>query len=285
MRLFADDSVIYRTICGPDDQERLQEDLQRVFQWAETWNMAFNVSKCAHLSITLKRHPSLYDYTVNGQVLARKTTYKYLGVTVRQDLRWNTHVETLRSKAGKTMGILRRNLGSCSMKVRETAYKTLVRPQLEYASCAWNPHKRRDIDLLEGIQRQAARFVNQDFRRTSSVTSMISLLSWNTLEQRRIFSQCEMFFKITRNMVNISLPPDVHPVLHQRGLRGHGMHPFTFHQLPCRVDCFRYSFFPRVIPIWNRLPAVAVTSSSTAGFRAAAVPSIIAMMDTTTKTL
>ena len=183
------------------------------------------------------------------------------------------------------MGILRRNLGSCSKKVRETAYKTLVRPQLEFSSCAWNPHKRCNINLLEGIQRQAARFVTQDFRRTSSVTNMISLLAWNSLEQRRMFTQCEMFFKIHKNMVNIPLTPGIHPVLHQRELRGHTAHPFIFHQLPCRVDCYKYSFFPRVIPIWNRLPAVAVTSSSIAGFRNAAVPSIIAMMGVSTSTL
>lgn len=285
MRLFADDSVIYRTICGPDDQERLQEDLQKVFQWAETWSMAFNISKCAHLSITLKRRPYLFNYSVNEQVLPQKKTYKYLGVTVRDDLRWNTHVEALRSKASRTMGILRRNLGSCSKKVRETAYKTLVRPQLEYSSCAWNPHKRRNTNLLEGIQRQAARFVTQDFRRTSSVSDMISLLAWNTLEQRRIFAQCGMFFKIHKNMVNIPLTPGIHPVLHQRELRGHTTHPFIFHQLPCRVDCYKYSFFPRVIPIWNRLPAVAVTSSSIAGFQTSAVPSIIAMMGMPTRAL
>jgi hypothetical protein len=44
-------------------------------------------------------------------------------------------------KASKTLGFLRRNLGRCTTKTKATAYTTLVRPVLEYASPVWDPHQ------------------------------------------------------------------------------------------------------------------------------------------------
>ena len=54
---------------------------------------------------------------------------------------------------------MRRNLRRCPVKVKETAYITLVRSTLEYAAPVWDPHLARDCDLLEKIQWRSARFV------------------------------------------------------------------------------------------------------------------------------
>ena len=54
VRLFADDSVIYREIHNQHDIDTLQQDLETVFAWARTWKMKFNASKCQHLSVTKK---------------------------------------------------------------------------------------------------------------------------------------------------------------------------------------------------------------------------------------
>jgi hypothetical protein len=59
---------------------------------------------------------------------------KYLGVTINKDLTWTKHINQTIGKASKTLGFLRRNLGRCTTKTKATAYTTLVRPVLEYAS-------------------------------------------------------------------------------------------------------------------------------------------------------
>ena len=69
-RLLADDCVLYRCIKSKQDQVILQENLQKMKQWAESWKMKFNVPKCSHLTVlhALKRQPLFHDtYTIGDQ--------------------------------------------------------------------------------------------------------------------------------------------------------------------------------------------------------------------------
>ena len=61
VRLFADDSLLYRPIWSQTDHEILQKDLEMLTSWANKWQMSFNVSKCKVLSIT-KKPLSFYIY-------------------------------------------------------------------------------------------------------------------------------------------------------------------------------------------------------------------------------
>ena len=72
------------------------------------------------------------SYSLEGTALENVEKIKYLGVTITNDLKWNTHVSNICTKANRTLGFLRRNLAACLLDVKESAYKGLVRPILEY---------------------------------------------------------------------------------------------------------------------------------------------------------
>ena len=107
------------------------------------------------------------------------------------------------------LGVLQRNLSSCSKAVKQRAYLALVRPTLEYATPAWSPHTKNDINNTESVQRLAARFVCGDYRCTSSVTEMLESLHWPLLQDRREDKDLEMFYKIEKGMVNILFPEEL----------------------------------------------------------------------------
>jgi hypothetical protein len=271
IRLFADDSIVYREINSPDDHRLLQEDLDRLAKWSDDWLMEFNVTKCYLLSITKKtKLASKFTYRMNNEEISKVPSSKYLGATISDNLSWNTHVDNITSKASKTLGLIRRTLGSCSQEVKTKAYQTLVRPSLEYASCAWNPHQSRNIDKLEGVQRAAARFVCKDYRRTTSVTGLLTILNWDSLATRRLLATTTMMFKIHSGAVAISLPPEVQ--LNHKATRHH--HAVTYTQLPISINCYNYSFYPRVIRLWNKLPLAAVSAQTTEGFQTLAMPAL-----------
>ena len=74
---------------------------------------------------------------------------------------------------------------------------------MDYCSTVWSPYTICNINKVEAIQRCAARFVLNDNSRYSSVTAMLSRLSWHTLKTRRSSLKLIMFFKIINQLVDI----------------------------------------------------------------------------------
>ena len=65
------------------------------------------------------------------------------------------------SKGNQVLGMIRSNITSKenSLIVPLRLYKAIVRPHLEYCVQAWNPHLRKDIDMLEKLQRIATKLI------------------------------------------------------------------------------------------------------------------------------
>ena len=141
IRLFADDCVCYRQTDSSEDTSKPQKDIGQLGKWARKWGMRFQPVKCNIMQLTWKRIIKINAvYSLEGTVLENVSNIKYLGVTISNDLKWNTHVSNVCKKANRTFGFLRRNLSSCPQDVKGTAYKGLVRPILEYASPVWDLH-------------------------------------------------------------------------------------------------------------------------------------------------
>ena len=145
--------------------------------------MSFNPSKCQVIHVTRCKTPLQTKYHLHGCVLESVPSAKYLGVTISEDLKWSEHINNITKKANQTLGFLKHNIRVHNKDLKSTAYKTLVGPQLEYASTVWPPHTDLDINKLESVQRRAARWVTRDYQYTSSVSKMLQDLNWRTLDQ------------------------------------------------------------------------------------------------------
>ena len=184
VRLFADDCLLYKTIRTIQDLIQLQNDLKSLEERASLWGMRFNASKCYIMSIHRNQNPLTYTYTLHNHILEKVNNNPYLGVLISDDLIWASHINKICNRANSTLGFIR-NLKNCDKKFKESAYISLIRSVLDYSSTIWNRYQQKDINRIEAIQRRAARFVQKDYKRTSSVTSMMEELGWKALHEQR----------------------------------------------------------------------------------------------------
>ena len=80
--------------------------------------------------------------------------------------------------------------------MKEAAYKSMVRPILEYESTVWDPHCNGLNDELENVQKRAARFVTRNYSyETGSMTGILEELKWKTLQKRRNDNRFILLYK------------------------------------------------------------------------------------------
>ena len=149
VRLFADDCVLYRNIYSIQDFLILQEDLTSLGQWEADRQMKFNVAKCHSMRVTRQQHHKQILFIIPFTTKLWKTSEKYLAVTISDNMDLGQHISEISSKATKTLSFLRRNLAFAPRSTKEVAYKTLVRPKLEYASPVLSPYSKLQINQVE----------------------------------------------------------------------------------------------------------------------------------------
>jgi len=109
-----------------------------------------------------------------------------LGVIISEDLKWQKQCSEAVRKANRMLGMIKRNFIDRSQETIILLYKSLVRPHLEYCCQLWSPYYKKDIKLIEGVQRRATKLVAgmQDF----NYNDRLKQLGLQRLEGRRMRS-------------------------------------------------------------------------------------------------
>ena len=169
------------------------------------------------------------------------------------------HTNTVASKANKTLGFLRRNLKIGAISTKERAYKTFVRPQLEYACQVWDPYRVNTSKTLDNVQRRAARWVVNRHRQTSSVGDMLRQLNWTPLEERRKNIRLTTLHGYHHGEVAINSAQESTFQVPKHNTRSSHAHKYATET--AYRDYRKYSFFPRTAPEFNELPPEAIAAS------------------------
>ena len=164
------------------------------------------------------------------------------------------------------MGFLRRKLAFGPRHTKEVAYKTLVRPKLDYAAPIWHPYHKSQIGQVEKVQRTAARWTCRRWRNTSRVGNMLDGLEWPSLETHREQSSLTFFYKIHSGTVSLEKDKYLTPAPNLRRTRASNESQCT--RYFAYSDALKNSFFPRTIPMWNSLPSSVVSSKTIEEFKA-----------------
>ena len=93
-----------------------------------------------------------------------------------------------------------------------------------------------------------------------------------------LMTQCTMFFKVHHSLINLQFPPCIQ--LHPTSRRA--SHQLRYIPITAVTDTYKYSFYVRTVPVWNRLPQEAVEATSVNVFQATALPVVRQMQPTAT---
>jgi hypothetical protein len=152
----------------------LQNDLDRLGDWAVENAMKINPSKGKAVHFTRARVKDPLDYSLANTIIPEDSSCKYLGIILRSDLSWADQVNYTVKKAWKALHFTMRILKKGNSNTKSLAYMSLVRPILEYGAACWDPYREGQIAALDRVQKKTAKFA---YHTNSS--------NWETLASRR----------------------------------------------------------------------------------------------------
>ena len=260
LRKFADDTKLAMVIQNIKDAQWMQENLNRICEWAERWRMCFNVKKC--LVMHYGKNNIRYEYEMYGRVIKEAKEEKDLGVWVEEDMRPSKQCRMAAQSANWALGQLSRAFH-------------FIRPKLEHAVAAWSPWQEGDKEVLEKVQRRLVRILSD--KKVDTYEDRLRSIGLTLLVERRqrrdmieVFRtmkgfnrvEKENWFRFRDNNSNRATRTTVSVTGNVEQQREN-----VLYKENVRLDTRKNFFSVRVVDKWNRIPDEIKKQKTINGFK------------------
>ena len=250
VKLFADDTSLFSIVHDTKTSAyKLNQDLQKISEWAYQWKMSFNpdLNKQAPEVIFSRKtakssHPLIY---FNNAPVSCVIFQKHLGVYLDEKLNFSYHIKEKMSKAMKGIGVIKKLSNMLPRHSLITIYKVFVRPHLDYGDRLYDqPNNESLFQKIESIQYNTALAITGAIRGTSQ-TKLYNELGFESLKFRRWLRKLCLFYKIKKTDLLEYLFNIIRQSNHQCNTQS-TEDVTTFY---CRTDILNILVFHK--PYWN----------------------------------
>ena len=253
--LFADDTCLFASAPDPaQTAEILNQDMQKINNWAETWKVTFNPLKTKDIIFTRNLQVNNSPPVIlNDTLVNRVHEHKHLGLWLNNNLSWSRQVSEVVLKANHKLSVLR-SVRFLDRATLDLLYKLLVRSVIDYGLIVYyNSLKSADICRLRQLQYRAAKLCTGALHFTSQ-SSLEKDLAWESVDDRAMFLGLSLFHKIHLNQTR----PLIKKAMAKPRNVGitRASDSFKYEAFPPKLKTFSDSFFPYYTKKWNELPDV-----------------------------
>ena len=160
-------------------ESRLNIDLQLISKWFSDNLLTLNENKCKFVLFgSTHKLKSFQNFSlcINEYNLERTDSFKYLGVTISQNMTWQDHISSIVNKVNQRLGVLRRVKQMLPLQSRLTLYNSLVLPLFDYGDIVSGDKNNSTLmENLQILQNKAAKIILDRHPHSSASEALDSL--------------------------------------------------------------------------------------------------------------
>ena len=141
--LFADDANLFssdnniRTLFGTANQE-----LNQIFDWFLANKISLNVEKTKYMLLHKLTHKEnivlkLLLLQLNGNIIERENSLKFLGVIFDEHLFSKKHIQLIENKISKNVGVIYKTSKLINSKCLRSIYFSFIHSYINHANITW----------------------------------------------------------------------------------------------------------------------------------------------------
>ena len=207
-----------------------------------------------------------HEYRLDGKILAETKIERDLGILVDNELNFSKHIRSIVAKANRIIELIKISFESIEetkdVKMFSNLYSTLIRPHLEYCVQAWSPHLKKDIEILENVQRRATKLVRQYSH--LEYEERLEKLELTKLEDRRTRGDMILTYRLLNGHEGVEYQRFFTLLDTPYNLRRHSK---TIERTTMNLDIRKSFYSRRIIEKWNSLSEEEVSASCTSAFK------------------
>ena len=227
---YADDTVVIGLISNNNETE-YKSTIEYVSKWCSDNFLDLNAGKTKEIVFDLRQNKNSKDkIIINNTPVAIVPSYKYLGVTIQENLKWNEHIEIQEKKANKRMYHVRRlKKYKLDSNIICLFYNSVVSSVLVYSLSSWfGACDKKQKDILSKFNRQVCKITSEEVHPKIEVPS-------NIYEQKCI------------SLITKMLHDQDHYLHHQIIALPHG----RLRSIKCTTERMKKTFLPSAIRMFN----------------------------------
>ena len=204
--LFADDTTVYYSDQNNDNAEKvLNIELRKVSNWLAANKLSLNVGKSNflhfHYGKSLKREINIQ---INDAKVEEKSSTKYLGTIIDNKLSWKAHIEYIRTKLSKSIGIISKVKHFATESVLLNLYYSFIQSHINYNLLNWSVTSDTNLNPIRMSVKKIIRIItfNNRYEHTEPLFHKLGIL---TLDLQIKHRQALFMWKLSNNYV----PPPI----------------------------------------------------------------------------
>ncbi|KAL0159628.1 hypothetical protein M9458_043353 [Cirrhinus mrigala] len=158
---FADDTTLIGLI-NDGDASAYRQEVKELTVWCSHNNLELNTLKTVEMTVDIRRNPpALPPLTIMDSTVMSVETFRFLGTTITQNLKWDNHIDLIVKRAQQRLYFLRQlRKFNLPKELLKQFYSAIIESVLCTSITVWfSSATKTDLRRLQRIVRTAERFI------------------------------------------------------------------------------------------------------------------------------